>query len=245
MKVLLVHSRYRSGAPSGENRVVDQELALLAAAGHEVERFQRDSDDIATWPLARKSTLPARSMWNGQVRSELARRLEQARPDVVHIHNTFPLISPSVLYACRDNGVPAVATIHNYKLLCASGDFFRDGKPCHDCAGGKVAPAVLHGCYRGSRLATVPVTAGMALHRPAWRSLVSAFIFISSSQREADASARSAGRSTLRQAQLRDDGAVSAAEAARAQRGVLGAAGSREGDPVPHDIVGRLSTGAP
>lgn len=184
MKVLLVHSRYRSGAPSGENRVVDQESALLAASGHEVERFQRDSDDIANWPLARKMALPARSIFDSQVRSELSRRLEQARPDVVHIHNTFPLISPSVLYACRDQDVPVVATLHNYKLLCASGDFFRQEKPCHECAGGKVAPAIIHGCYRGSRLASVPVTAGMAVHRPAWRGLVSAFIFISSSQRE-------------------------------------------------------------
>ena len=184
MRVLLVHSRYRSGAPSGENRVVDQESALLAAAGHDVESYQRDSDEIASWTLFNKAALPARSLWNSQVRSELGRRLSYARPDVVHVHNTFPMISPSVLSACRDNGIPVVATMHNYKLLCASGDFFRDGAPCHDCAGGKVAPAILHGCYRGSRLATVPVTAGIALHRQRWRSLVSAYIFISSSQRD-------------------------------------------------------------
>ena len=184
MKVLLVHGRYRSVAPSGENHVVDQEAAALSGAGHQVELFQRHSDDIAGWPLARKIAVPARSLWNGQVRKELARHLERSRPDVVHVHNTFPLISPSVLHACRDAGVPVVATLHNYKLACASGDFFREGAPCHECAGGYGAAALAHGCYRGSRVATAPVVAGLALHRSAWQELVSAFIFISASQRD-------------------------------------------------------------
>jgi glycosyltransferase involved in cell wall biosynthesis len=184
VRVLVVHGRYRSAAPSGENKVVDQESASLAAAGHDVELFQRHSDDIAGWSLARKAALPARSLWNGQVRQELAHRLELTRPDVVHVHNTFPLISPSVLYACRDAGVPVVATIHNYKLLCASGEFFRDGKPCHDCSSGRGTAAVRHGCYRGSSVATVPVVAGTALHRSAWQRLVSAYIFISAAQRD-------------------------------------------------------------
>ena len=183
MKVLLVHGRYRSVAPSGENHVVDQEAAALSAAGHQVELFQRHSDEIGEWSLARKAALPARSLWNGEVRRDLARVLETSRPDVVHVHNTFPLLSPSVLHACRDAGVPVVATLHNYKLLCASGDFFRDGQPCHDCAGGHAASALQHGCYRGSRVATTPVVAGMALHRSSWRELVSAFVFISESQR--------------------------------------------------------------
>jgi glycosyltransferase involved in cell wall biosynthesis len=184
VKVLVVHGRYRSAAPSGENNVVDQEAAALIAAGHQVGLFQRHSDDIAGWSLPRKAALPVRTLWNGQVRHQLASQIELSRPDVVHIHNTFPLITPSALYACRDAGVPVVATIHNYKLLCASGEFFRDGAPCHDCAGGLGGSAVRHGCYRGSRLATVPVVAATAVHRPAWRQLVSAYIFISAAQRD-------------------------------------------------------------
>lgn len=184
MKILLVHSRYRSKAPSGENNVVDRESALLATAGHQVELFQRTSDDIATWGPARKAALPARSIWNAQARKELAEHIEVFRPDLVHVHNTFPLISASALHACRDMGVPVVATIHNYKLVCASGDFFRAGRPCHDCSGGRLLPGLTHGCYRGSRLATAPVAGALTLNRPGWRSLVSAYIFISSSQRE-------------------------------------------------------------
>jgi len=77
-----------------------------------------------------------------------------------------------------------VATIHNYKLACASGDFFRDGVVCHDCSGRLPAPALQHGCYRGSRPATAPVALAMTAHRPAWRSLVSAYAFISAAQRD-------------------------------------------------------------
>lgn len=184
MKVLLVHGRYRSEAPSGENNVVDHESAALAEAGHEVQLFERFSDDIAHWPLRRRAGLPARVLWNREVHHDLLRRLEIMRPDVVHVHNTFPLLSPSVLYACRDAGVPVVTTVHNYKLICASGNFFRDGQVCHDCEAGNARPALMHGCYRGSRTATVPVVAGMALHRSAWQRLVSAYIFISASQRD-------------------------------------------------------------
>ena len=184
MRVLLVHGRYRSVAPSGENNVVDQEAAALREAGHEVALFQRHSDEIAGWSFAQKAALPARTLWNAPVRHDLARRLAESRPDVVHVHNTFPLLSPAVLFACRDADVPVVATIHNYKLLCASGDFFRDGSPCHDCAGGRVSPAVVHGCYRGSRAATLPVVASLTLHRSSWQRLVSAYIFISAAQRD-------------------------------------------------------------
>jgi glycosyltransferase involved in cell wall biosynthesis len=184
MKVMLVHSRYRSAAPSGENRVVDTEAAALVGLGHDVVRFERRSDEIATWSRARQAALPALVVWNPAVRRDLVSALRAYRPDVVHVHNTFPLLSAAVLYACREAAVPVVATIHNYKLACASGDFFRAGTVCHDCAVGVPVPAVRHGCYRDSRAATAPVALASVAHRKAWRSLVAAYIFISASQRD-------------------------------------------------------------
>jgi glycosyltransferase involved in cell wall biosynthesis len=184
MRILIVHNRYRSTAPSGENRVVDQESAALTGRGHTVELFERHSDEIEGWSAARKAMLPAQVVWNPGTRRDLVGVLRRFRPDVVHVHNTFPLLSPAVLYACRDAGVPVVATVHNYKLLCASGDFFRDGEVCHSCAGGGSLPAVSHGCYRGSALATLPVVTSVRAHRQAWRRLVSAYIFISAAQRD-------------------------------------------------------------
>jgi glycosyltransferase involved in cell wall biosynthesis len=183
MKILMVHNRYRSTAPSGENRVVDQESEALTAAGHTVRHFERHSDDIEEWPALKKATLPARVVWSRASKHDLVRALLRHQPNVVHIHNTFPLLSPSVLYACRLTGVPAVITLHNYKLLCASGDFFRDGNVCHDCAGGNPASGVLHRCYRGSTLATATTVLNTRGHRGSWRNLVSAYIFISESQR--------------------------------------------------------------
>jgi glycosyltransferase involved in cell wall biosynthesis len=184
MKIVLVHSRYRSAAPSGENRVVEQEMEALAALGHEVELFERLSDDIEKWSAARKAALPATVVWNGRARRDLREVLRGRRPDVVHIHNTFPMLSPSVLYACKDVGVPAVATIHNYKLACASGDFFRDGAVCHNCAEGAPTEAIKHGCYRGSRAATAPVALSIMAHRRSWRTLVSAYACVSAAQRD-------------------------------------------------------------
>jgi glycosyltransferase involved in cell wall biosynthesis len=184
MRVLLVHNRYRSGAPSGENRVVDQEAQALAVSGHEVVQFGRGSDEIEHWSLARKAMLPATTVWSRETWRDLKTALRAHRPDVVHVHNTFPLLSASVLYACRDERVPVVATVHNYRLACANGTFFRGGSVCHDCARGLPVRAVLHGCYRDSRVATAPVAVAMGAHRQAWRSLVSAYIFISATQRD-------------------------------------------------------------
>jgi glycosyltransferase involved in cell wall biosynthesis len=184
VKVLQVHNRYRSAAPSGENRVVDREGEALAALGHEVVAFGPCSDEIEGWSRAQKAALPARVVWSGAARRDLAAVLAAKRPDVVHLHNTFPLLSPSVLDACRQARVPVVATLHNYKLACASGDFFRDGAVCHDCAGRLPVPALRHGCYRGSIAATAPVALNIAAHRGAWRSKVSAYICISAAQRD-------------------------------------------------------------
>lgn len=184
MRILLAHNRYRSAAPSGENRVVDQEGEALAAHGHEVRRFIRESDEISQWSLLKKASLPARTIWNGQSFHDMKAVLREYQPEVVHVHNTFPLLSAAVLHACRDAGVPIVATLHNYGLACANRAFFRDGAVCHDCVHGSRLNAVRHGCYRDSQAATLPVAISMAAHGRAWRSLVSAYILISASQRD-------------------------------------------------------------
>jgi len=184
LRVLVVHNRYRSSAPSGENRVVDTERAALVGLGHEVVRFERDSDEIVGWSLARKAALPGRAVWSREVYRELRAALARRRPDVVHVHNTFPLLSPAVLYACRDAAVPVVLTLHNYRLMCASRNFLRDGAVCHDCVDGSSVQAVVHGCYKGSRLASAAVVVADGAHRQAWRSMVSAYVFISASQRD-------------------------------------------------------------
>jgi hypothetical protein len=75
LRVLVIHNRYRSAQPSGEDRVVDQETALLSDAGHHVSMFERRSDDIAAMSLIEKVAVPLRVPWNSAVRSELTARL--------------------------------------------------------------------------------------------------------------------------------------------------------------------------
>ncbi|MFJ9775009.1 glycosyltransferase [Kitasatospora sp. NPDC101157] len=184
MHVLVVHNRYGSAQPSGENKVVDQEAALLRGAGHRVELFERSSDSIAARSLPGKAAVPLLVPWNPAVRARLAARLRAERPDVVHVHNVFPLLSPAVLAACADAGVPAVATLHNYTQVCPPGTLQRDGRPCTECVGGSPLPAVRHGCYRGSRLATVPLAVSLAVNRRRWWSGVERFFCISAAQRD-------------------------------------------------------------
>lgn len=183
LRVLVVHNRYRSGQPSGEDRVVDQEMALLADAGHHVGVFERRSDDIASMPLPRRAAVPLRVPWNAAVRAELATRLRAERPDVVHVHNTFPLLSPSVVAACADARVPVVATLHNYLQVCPSGTLYRDDRVCTDCTGRLPLPALRHGCYRDSPLATVPMALNLVANRRRWSSGVARFFCLSEAQR--------------------------------------------------------------
>ncbi|MDX3225339.1 glycosyltransferase [Streptomyces sp. ME19-01-6] len=185
MHVLVVHNRYSSAQPSGENRVVDEEVGLLRAAGHRVDVFERRSDDIAARSLFGKAAVPLLVPWNPAVRAELAARLRTERPDVVHVHNVFPLLSPAVLAACADAGVPVVATLHNYTQVCPPGTLHRDGRPCTECVGSAASlPAVRHGCYRNSRLATVPLAVSLSVNRRRWWSGVERFFCISAAQRD-------------------------------------------------------------
>jgi glycosyltransferase involved in cell wall biosynthesis len=184
LRVLVVHNWYRTEQPSGENNVVEQEVALLRDAGHRVDLFERRSDDIAGFSLPRKALVPAAVPYNPAARTALADRLRRERPDVVHVHNTFPLQSPSVLDACRAAGVPVVATLHNYTQVCPTGTLYRDGSVCTSCVGRFPLPAIRHGCYRGSVVASVPVALSLAVNRKRWWSSVSRFLCISDAQRQ-------------------------------------------------------------
>jgi glycosyltransferase involved in cell wall biosynthesis len=178
MRVLIVHNRYRSAMPSGENAVVDEEADLLEEARCEVRRLDTSSDEIATWAASKRLTLPGRVVWSREGYRLTARAIDEAEPDVVHFHNTFPLLSPAALWAARRSGRGVVQTLHNFRPLCPGGSFYRAGAICERCLGHLPVPAVIHGCYRGSRLATLPVATMDAVHDVAgtWTSCVDLFV---------------------------------------------------------------------
>ncbi|HET6530883.1 MAG TPA: glycosyltransferase family 4 protein [Actinoplanes sp.] len=172
MKVVVAHNRYREAIPSGENVIVDTEIAQLRAAGVEVLAFQRSSDSIAELPAAQKALLPISPIYGRAAQQDLARLLEEHRPDLLHLHNPYPLLSPWVIRTAHAHGVPVVQTVHNYRQVCSSGLYFRDGHNCYDCRGKAIGwPAVRHRCYRGSSAQSVVLATALAVHRPTWKSV--------------------------------------------------------------------------
>jgi glycosyltransferase involved in cell wall biosynthesis len=179
MRVLVVHNRYRSSLASGENAAVESQVAALRAAGLEVETFIRSSDEIDRYGVGGWARLAVRPVYSGEAVRAFRARLARSRPDVVHLHNVFPLISPWVVRVARSAGVPVVQSVHNYRLSCLSGLFFRDGQLCQACQGRRIPwPGVVHACYRGSRVQSVAMAAAHVVHRPTWR-LVDHFLPVS------------------------------------------------------------------
>jgi glycosyltransferase involved in cell wall biosynthesis len=186
MRILIVHNHYGSENPSGENEVVQLEQALLTEHGHEVQLFRRDSDTIRSRGVLGAVQGAAAVPWNPFEARRMAQWVARFRPDIVHAHNTFPLISAAVFGAASQAGA-RVLTLHNYRLFCAAAIPMRDGRTCTDCiVRQSVAPALRYGCYRGSRAATLPLAAGIALHRlrRTWLRDVEAFIALTPFQRD-------------------------------------------------------------
>jgi glycosyltransferase involved in cell wall biosynthesis len=164
MRILLVHNFYQSSAPSGEDVVFHIERQLLERAGHEVISYTRANDDIDS-SFGARAGAAADLFWSRRTYRELGALVATQRPDIAHFHNTFPLVSASGYRACREQGVPIVQTLHNYRLICPGALLLRDGRPCEDCIGRLPLPAALHGCYRGSRVASALVTGMLATNR--------------------------------------------------------------------------------
>lgn len=160
MKVMLVHNRYQQSG--GEERVFESECELLKSHGHDVLRYEAHNDTVERHTGVR---LALGTTWSRKAYREIRASLERERPQIVHVHNTLPLISPAVYYAAAAVGLPVVQTVHNYRLLCPKAQLLRDGRICEDCVGRRLPwPGVVHACYRGSRAATSAVALMLGLH---------------------------------------------------------------------------------
>ena len=178
MKVLLVHNRYQERG--GEDSVVESEKDLLSNHGVEVELLQANNDHIVG--IKDKLIASAAVFYNPEGVNRLNAAVAAFKPDIVHVHNWFPTLSPAIFGACKKNGVPIVNTLHNYRLLCVKGSLYRNGRPCEDCLGTRLRlPGVLHGCYRGSRSGSAAVTAAMLTHwrLGTWQQAVDKYIALS------------------------------------------------------------------
>jgi len=184
MRVLVTHNFYRSSAPSGENQLVRAETALLRDGGVEVVEMFADSDTIPAGVTGVLRAAPGPVYSPSGVR-RFSRLLRETRPDVVHLHQVTPLVSPWVVRVAGRYGVPVVHTVHAYRHSCVNGLHLRDGRVCTDCLGTRLnLPSVRHGCYRDSRLQTLPVTVGLDLHRGTWRDGVARFLALTPFMRD-------------------------------------------------------------
>ncbi len=173
MKVLIAHNAYQQRG--GEDAVVEAEATLLRSHGHEVTEYRRHNDELAAMGRAQAAL---GTLWSTRTRAELATLLRTERPDVLHVHNTFPLISPSLYWAAADCGVPVVQTLHNFRLLCPQAMLLREGRVCESCVGRLPLAGVVHGCYRGSRAQTGVLSGMLVLHRAlgTWKHKVHRYI---------------------------------------------------------------------
>jgi glycosyltransferase involved in cell wall biosynthesis len=169
MRVVVVHNRYSSRVPSGENLAVDDEVRWLREAGVDVAVHSVSNDDAlapGAWARLRDG---ATGVWSLPARHRFEDALDAHRPDLVHVHNLFPLLSGSVPAAARRRGLPVVWTVHNHRVRCVEGGNFRDGRPCHDCRHGWRVPGIVHRCYAGSAAASGIVTAASTAFRTSVR----------------------------------------------------------------------------
>ncbi len=147
LRIVVVHNYYGSSAPSGENNFVDSEIGMLRRAGHDVHMYSRQSDEIREdgWRGLFHGGLTV--TWNALEVHRIRKFLRARKPDIVHVHNTFPLISPAIFWAIQEYAA-SVLTLHNYRLFCANALLLRDGSTCTRCLDeSSVLPALRYGCY--------------------------------------------------------------------------------------------------
>ena len=165
MKVLVVHNRYRTSAPSGEDVAVANEKRMLEGRGISVTSLDRCNDDLNDESPTSRIAVAANTIWSRRSRREAVEAVRAAKPDIIHVHNTFAVLSPSVYGAFAQARVPVVQTLHNFRFFCPAALFLRDGKPCEACLDKSLFQSIRHRCYRGSLGATATLAAMLSVHR--------------------------------------------------------------------------------
>jgi glycosyltransferase involved in cell wall biosynthesis len=180
MRILFAHNYYRE--QGGEDVSFHNEMDLLAQHGHQVDKYTRDNHEIHEGSIDATPRLFRETSWSQKTVVDIREKIRKFQPQIVHVQNFFPLISPSIFSACRVERIPVVFSVRNYRLMCPNGLFFRDGHPCEDCLGKSFPyPGIFHACYRNSRLQTLAVAAmlGENNSRGTWQTGVDRFIALS------------------------------------------------------------------
>lgn len=178
----MAHNHYL--VRGGEDESFKAETMMLRDAGHAVTTYTRHNLELEGMGGPRQA---ATTVWSQETYNTVRKLLRSSGAHVLHVQNFFPLVSPSIYYAARAEGVPVVQSLRNYRLLCVNGLFFRDGRPCEDCLGKRVQlPGIIHACYRDSRQASTVVAAMNAAHRliGTWSRMVEVYIALTEFARQ-------------------------------------------------------------
>lgn len=162
-RILQVHNFYQ--IPGGEDVVVRNEKRLLEEHGHKVYTYYRTNKELNERGKLGKILLPFTAVYSFKTVREVKKLIKENHIDIVHVHNTLTMVSPSVFYAAFQCGVPVVQTLHNFRMLCPAGSFFRDNVICEECVSGGLKCAVQHKCYRNSKLQTIVSAMILKIHR--------------------------------------------------------------------------------
>lgn len=181
MRILMVHNDYQQRG--GEDSVVEAEIELLKAAGNEVAEYSRHNDEIK---LLGKLTIAHDTVWSSKTVTEVTEMVTSHRPDVIHVHNTFPLISPSIYWAASRENIPIVQTLHNFRFFCPQAMFLRDGAVCEDCLGKVPWRGVVRKCYRDSVAQSAVLASSITFHKAVgtYRNKVSRYIALNEFSRK-------------------------------------------------------------
>lgn len=162
-RILQIHNFYQ--IPGGEDVVVRNEKRLLEEHGHQVFTYYRTNKELAERGKLGKLLLPFTAVFSVRTYREVKKLIKENQIDIVHVHNTLTMVSPSVFYAAFQCKVPVVQTLHNFRMLCPAGSFFRDNVICEECVAHGMRCAIRHKCYRNSKLQTFVSAAILQIHR--------------------------------------------------------------------------------
>jgi glycosyltransferase involved in cell wall biosynthesis len=184
MRILIVHNAYQEAG--GEDVVFEQERRLLSRNGHHVVTYERSNHELDAYSNLQRVRMLRQIISADDSKCEIREILRTEKPDLAHVHNTFMMVSPSVFEVCREEGVPVIQTLHNYRLLCPAAILYRDGHVCEECSDHGLLRSVCHGCYRDSRAATAAVALMLQVHRAqrTWQDSVDAYVALTEFSRQ-------------------------------------------------------------
>ena len=163
MRILIVHNYYK--IPGGEDTVVANEKRLLESQGHEVFLYAKNNNEMDSYSMLQKLRIPINTVFSLKSYRAVSKILNEKHIDIMHVHNTVCVISPSVYYTAFVKKIPVVQTIHNFRLLCPAATFLRDGCICDECVERGLMYSVKYACYRKSKLQTFALAFTETLHK--------------------------------------------------------------------------------